>query len=83
MLFAIIIAVVILLGSLGKVYFSGGTETEIVMRNGTLVETGEAGGRGSGAFWATMFHPKVLGVIFVLLIAVFATITLTKSVKLP
>lgn len=69
----ITIAVIIFLGALGRVYFTSGSllepranESMIVGTNATTVST-----IGQGAFWATLFHPKILGLILILLIASF------------
>ncbi|MDO8740079.1 MAG: hypothetical protein Q7J54_00720 [Candidatus Woesearchaeota archaeon] len=67
------IAAIIILGALGRVYFTSGglieprtNESMIVGTNATSVST-----IGQGAFWATLFHPKILGLILILLIASF------------
>ena len=76
----LIFAVIILLGGLGKVFFSGGDNAIGVTANETGVSTaGEIGQTGVGAFYATLFHPKVLGLIFLLLIGVFTITTLSSK----
>ena len=78
-----IFSVIILLGGLGKVFFSGGDNAIGVTVNETGTSTeGDVGETGVSAFYATLFHPKVLGLIFVLLIGVFTITTLTGKVKL-
>ena len=79
----LVISAIILIGSLGKVYFSGSptSGTNVTYVNGSLVTTGNTGATGQGAFWATLFHPKVLGMLMVLIIATFAIVTLTVEVK--
>jgi hypothetical protein len=67
-------AILIIIFSLGKVYFT----TE----NGDFnpreaVDVGDEV-TFSGGFWATLFHPNVLGFLFVMLIAVFTVILLTS-----
>ncbi|MBI2129119.1 hypothetical protein HYU07_02675 [Candidatus Woesearchaeota archaeon] len=69
----ITIAVIIILGAIGRVYFTSGglleprtNESMIIGANATSVGT-----LGQGAFWATLFHPKILGLILILLIASF------------
>jgi len=75
----IIIFFIIMLGSMGKLYFSG-TQTAVTTTDGnTTVITGQASGVGVGAFWATLFNAKVLGVIMVMMIAVFAIILLSAE----
>lgn len=74
----LIIFIVILLGSVSKFYFATPTQTTTVNENGTtVVTTGATSGTGVNAFWATLFHPKVLGVIMIMLIAVFAIVLLS------
>lgn len=74
----IFIAVIIFLGAIGRVYFTSGefgprtNESMIAGTNATSVA-----GLGQGAFWATIFHPKILGLIIILLIASFAIRTLS------
>jgi phosphatidylglycerophosphate synthase len=58
------IMVIIFFGAVGKVYFGDG---EFIAED-QLAGTAESGER---SFWLTIFHPKVLGFILVMLIAVF------------
>lgn len=76
----IVLSVIILLGGIGKVFFTGvpgqpsnGDGAINASGGGPIGETGE------GAFWATLFHPKVLGMVFVLLIAVFTMMLITQK----
>jgi len=79
----LIFAVIFLLGGLGKVFFSGGDNAVGVTANETGVTTaGEIGQTGVGAFYATLFHPKVLGLIFLLLIGVFTITTLSSKMTI-
>ncbi len=70
----IIIFLVILLAGIGKVYFGSG---EFLEKTRTT-EAGEIEGiegtaeRGELQFWQTLFHPNVLGMLIVLLIAALA-----------
>ncbi len=78
----LIISIIIFVASLGTIYFSGQPVNQkssmpTVSLNGTT--TSSVNQRGPGAFWATLFHPKVLGLIFTLLTAVF-TVSLLSSV---
>jgi len=79
------ISVIIFLGALGKVFFSaetagqyefGSDERPTVGLNGTIVPGDVGGPPGEATFWATFFHPKVLGMIFLLLIAMFLIMTM-------
>ena len=83
----LIVSVIIFVASLGSIYFSGqpinqkdGNVMPRTSINGTI--SGDVGGEGVGAFWSTLFHPKVLGLIFTLLIGVFA-ISLLSSTPTP
>ncbi len=84
----IIIAVIILIASLGKVYFTGEVDDDrerpvIQLENRTTIQTGDVGGEpGENTFWATLFHPKVLGLIIVMLTGVFAISMLTSPIKI-
>ncbi len=84
----IVLAVIIFIAALGKVYFASETANDYefddvnqVGDNGTIVIGDVGGPPGEATFWATFFHPKVLGMIFVLLIAMFALITLGGGIK--
>ncbi|MBU0979814.1 MAG: hypothetical protein KJ709_03335 [Nanoarchaeota archaeon] len=74
----IFIAILILLGSIGKVFFTAAEDIEAT-GNHSRIQTGEVGGTGEDAFWATIVHPKVLGLIIIMLISVFTVITLAGS----
>lgn len=89
--FVIIIAVIILLGGVGAVFFSGtpsanqgttvlqtNTGTQTVITSSGTTTTGDVGGVGAGALLATLFHPKLLGAIFVLLLGLFTVLLLVK-----
>lgn len=78
-----IFSVIILLGGLGVVFFTGnenGTGTNI--SSSGVSTSGDVGSTGTGALFATIFHPKVLGLIFLMLIGVFTITTLSARVKL-
>jgi hypothetical protein len=82
----VIIFIVIFLASISKVMFAGGgqtTTTTVTETTGTgtgiAVNESQAGTVGQAAFWATLFHPKVLGAVFILLLAVFAVMLLAKG----
>jgi hypothetical protein len=74
----IIIFFIIMLGSMGKLFFAGTTTTTTTDGN-TTISSSQAAGTGVGAFWATLFNAKVLGVIMVMMIAVFAIILLSHE----
>lgn len=76
----VVIGIIIFIGSLGKVYFTGETETNInATTSGTLVG-GDVGEEESvETFWAVIFHPKMLGLIFVLMISMFTVLTLARG----
>ncbi|MBW2992778.1 hypothetical protein KY345_06185 [Candidatus Woesearchaeota archaeon] len=75
-----IIFVIILVGSLARVYFSEEAPAPVVGEGGIVVSEEELGKVGVSAFWSTLFNPQVLAVIMVLLIAVFAILLLTGEV---
>jgi len=81
--FVIIIAGIIFVAGLGYVFFSGSPADQSgsigvnVTSSGT-VATGNVGGTGPNALLATLFHPKVLGAIFVLLLGLFTILLLVK-----
>ena len=84
----IVIATIIFLAALGKVFFSSETAGEFeysptpqIGENGTVVVGDIGGPPGEATFWATLFHPKVLGMIFILLIAMFTLMTLAVAPK--
>jgi len=84
----IILSAIILIAGLGKVYFSPGAMGDdnddrptVYLENGTTVIRGEVGTEGESALWATIFHPKVLGFIVIMLVGVFAIVQLTRPVK--
>ena len=67
----ITITLIIVLGSLSYVTFGSGGQAAPAEGTQEGVQPGTASGTGSSAFWATLTHPKVLGLIAVLLIAMF------------
>jgi len=75
----LILGIVVVLGSLGMSFFSKpitGTTTAVNATNASGV-----GGIGPSAFWATFLHPKVLGLLFILLIATFTIRELATELK--
>ncbi len=69
--FIIIIFIIIILSSLGKIFFAG--PTTVSSENATLaVNASDVGTRGESALAATLTHPKVLGLALILFIGAFA-----------
>lgn len=78
----IIISVIILISGIGTVYFTGDNDSvPKITRNGTI-SSGEVGGTGQEAFFATLFHEKMLGFIMIMMIGVF-TITFLAGQQKP
>jgi hypothetical protein len=77
-----IFSVIILLGGLGVVFFSGNQDTQTTINASGTTVAGDVGGRGTSALMATIFHPKVLGFIFLMLIGVFTITTLSSKMKI-
>ncbi len=77
-----IISVVIMIAALSNVHGQRLLEEGEVGEDGKVVSTGE-GSVASGDFeenvWNTIFHPKVLGLILILLIASFTIKYMTQS----
>ena len=73
----IIIAAVILIGSVAKIF---GPELLAFTQAGATNETGNATNIGQN-IGATFFHPKVLGFIFIMAIALFTIMQLASEVK--
>ncbi len=80
----IIISIIVFFAAMGKVYFTETLPTGEEAIEGIGAEDSTVSERGEGAFWQTLFHPKVLGVMFVLLLAVFTIKMLsgTTGIKL-
>lgn len=74
-----IISFVILISSLGSVYFSGDSDSVANLDEDGFEPAGDVGDTGSGALFATLFHPKVLGAIIVLLLGTFTIMMLTST----
>ncbi|MBS3140461.1 hypothetical protein J4479_05670 [Candidatus Woesearchaeota archaeon] len=73
--------IVIILAAFGQVF--GQSFTEAALQGGQAVDqTGESTGTATGSFqtnlYAILFNPKVLGVIVIFVIAVFAVFLLTS-----
>ena len=88
----IIVGFIIVGAALGQAFFEGdgalvdvGTTSEVAATenaqgtpDGQVLQTGEVGSTGQGALLATIFHPRMLGAIFVMLISLFAVLQLAK-----
>ncbi len=67
----ITLVLIIGLGSLANVGF-GGKSSGVTPENvGQIAEGQNAASAGESAFWGTLFHPQVLGMVFILLVAMF------------
>jgi len=75
----LLIFIIIIIGSAAKVYFSEGTSKQVTGEGGIVVSEEEVGKTGVAAFWSTLFHPQVLAVVMILLIAVFAIMMLSGN----
>ncbi len=76
----LVLGVVVVLGSLGMSFFSKPL-TGTAEANATAANASGVGGIGASAFWATFLHPKVLGLIFILMIATFTIRELATAPK--
>jgi hypothetical protein len=76
-----IIFVVIILGSIAKIYFTEGAPIPVGGEGSISVSEENIGKTGVAAFWSTLFNPQLLAVIMVLLIAVFAIMLLSSEQK--
>lgn len=74
----LIIGIVVVAGVLGKVFFTGDEDSPTNYQN---VYEGDVGGTGEEAALATLVHPKMLGTVMVLLIAVFTIATLSRDMQ--
>jgi len=73
--FILIIVGIIILSSLGKIFFTGPIASDV---NETAVNASSVGTTGQSALTATLTHPKVLGLILILLIAAYAMSFLSR-----
>lgn len=81
----LIITILIFLAGIGKIFFDPTSQNVIVNTNSSSSETIVASSDGTNienvgeaAFWDTIFHPKVLGFILIMIIAVFTIQYMTK-----
>lgn len=68
----IFVSLIVFFAALGKVYFTEPLPTGEQALTGIGAANATIAERGEGAFWQTLFHPKVIGVVFVFLLATFA-----------
>ena len=68
----IFVSILIFFAALGKVYFTTPLPTGEQLAAGVGATDATVAGTGEGAFWQTLFHPKILGTMLIFLIATFA-----------
>jgi len=74
--FILIIVGLIILSSLGKMFFTGPITSDI--NETTVINESNVGTVGQSALTSTLTHPKVLGLILILLIAAYAMSFLSR-----
>jgi len=79
--FILIIILIIILTSLGKVFFAGQTAQDV--NETTTVNASSVGTTGESALTATLTHPKVLGLVLILIIGAYAMFYLSASPVIP
>ncbi|MDD5086495.1 MAG: hypothetical protein PHV16_01955 [Candidatus Nanoarchaeia archaeon] len=79
--FLLIILGIIILSTLGKTFFSGNSETSENEETDISSGNSNVGTQGEGALVATLTHPKILGLVLILLIGAFAMSLLSRNVK--
>ncbi|MFT4311978.1 MAG: hypothetical protein ACMXYF_02010 [Candidatus Woesearchaeota archaeon] len=87
----IIISAIIFVAAIGFVFFQPQVDVDgnaIPSQDATVtpiidpqtgVVIGDVGDQGASALFATLFHPKVLGMLFILILGLFAVLLLTKK----
>ncbi len=68
----IFISFIVFFAALGKVFFTTALPGGEDLREGIGADDSTVSDAGEGAFWQTLFHPKILGTIFILLLAALA-----------
>ncbi len=79
--FLLIIILIIILSTLGKTFFSG---TPQATENGEINISGKAsevGTQGENALVGTLTHPKLLGLVLILIIAAFAMMFISREAQ--
>ena len=74
--FILIIVGIIILSSLGKIFFTGPIASDV---NETAVNASSVGTVGQSALTATLTHPKVLGLVLILIIGGYAMSFLSRQ----
>ena len=78
--FILILVGIIILSSFGKVFFAGPTASDV--NETTAVNASAVGTAGESALTATLTHPKVLGLVLILLIGAYAMSFLSKQASI-
>lgn len=68
--FILIIVLIIILSSLGKIFFTGPATSDV--NETTAINQSDVGTKGESALTATLTHPKVLGLVLILIIGAYA-----------
>ena len=79
--FILIIVLIIILTSLGKIFFTDPVTSDV--NETTAANASSVGTRGESALTATLTHPKVLGLVLILLIGAYAMYYLSMSPVIP
>lgn len=83
----IVISAIIMISGISQVFLSGSESEFAINSDGERVEvvnansTSDISGKGSSAFIDSLFHPRMLGLLAVMLIAAFAVLLLGGSSK--
>jgi len=75
--FILIIILIIILSSFGKIFFTGPISSDV--NETTAVNASAVGTKGESALAATLTHPKVLGLVLILFIGAYAMSYLSKQ----
>ena len=75
--FILIIIGIIILSSFGKIFFTGPIASDV--NETTAVNASAVGTKGESALTATLTHPKVLGLILILIIGAYAMYYLSMT----
>lgn len=82
----IVISAIIMVSGISQVFLSGSESEYAINAQGDQVRVNDSGtggsdisGKGASAFIDSLFHPKMLGLMAVLLIATFAVLLLCKT----
>ena len=83
----LVLSLIIMVAGISQVFLSGSESEFAINADGELVEissggnTSGIGGKGSAAFIDSLFHPRMLGLMAVLLIGAFAVLLLGSTSK--